>query len=650
MKTDYFKITLLLCLLCVAACSDKNDLTTSGPAWEQEEMEADPGGQLCCIRMKAASGWTVSCDDNWVRLYSTIGEGEATLSFYVAPNETDKMRNACIRLQGEGGTANLTVSQKPTPINDENTDYDPFLFGSCHLGYGYNIYGYNQRVSSTMKQVFDARSAAYTTIPRHDEMWEFYEGYSYEELSNSYSKGDTTTMGLKHIAVLEVIEIDDYFKKTAGSLCFGQGKFLRILSTSQIDMGDVLYDEDEDLNTLFFTSNFLEYYERVRNSPTDENIDAMLHLYGTHVVTSVDVGGMMECTLAFDQKQVSELETCIKSETLYLFDEDIKNQSVTSQNARVYYTGDGNRNLIRVSGGTKQAREALMNDAVSMKIGDKLTESKITAWANSLTTAGAEHAVVGVDLIPIWKLFRKEKVRESILKRVKAFGKGQGFRMPQRNGRLYRWKMSEAESALAYKNCCAKNKFVACKEFVPALNEASKIILYYADGNLTRGVYPGDGKLIPPSYVSFTVDNEQHTTNVAVTAISGYKVGDRLTELWINDLSGELVVPSKEDERAATNAYGSVQEYKTGYTKVGARFYRTEQHKYGNRDLANESDLKLLVNYLGDVIYVNHALGLSYTANGYTFYVKEGCYNVFRPKTVVRGNSFTANDLFVVSK
>ena len=260
-------------------------------------------------------------------------------------------------------------------------------------------------------------------------------------------------------------------------------------------------------------------------------IGDVLEQFGTHLVVSSELGGIMDLTVNFSRTIKGELDMRAEDFADYFFksepsDFTLPNGGIQGMNSKVSIGG-----TFKILGGAESARQQIEKGIKSGSSNGSIDSNALKAWLESLechsldNTASLDNLMpVSFTLVPVWTLFPKTATGPFLKKMIEKSQQSNYscqdyvtgtdyYAFPLNNASFM--KFGEGEDQTLVRVLYASNNYGAlqpvlevCNEYVPAIRGDKRITIIYGikNGRTFHGVgfFPGDGEGNPPAFLTFS--------------------------------------------------------------------------------------------------------------------------------------------------
>lgn len=359
--------------------------------------------------------WTASTESDWLTLDTTQGlHGSTYLRFSVEENTEPFARMAVITVADSQNPDEfrLQVRIRQSGYNDEdNATLTGDMLKKHRMGYGYNVmkdYASDESFSNSpildYEQVVKLEEEKNMLIisedRRHYQEIETFSGNTLTELSSKLTKSMTSGGTFLGCGKVTNSSTSVFRSKTIEQSC-GYIRLKQITSSRTIDLGALAAEATSDDSPLYSK----EFREAIRNMKSVGDASNIINTFGTHIVSSADLGGSISLEVLISREQSVEEEHSVKTVTKKAFGKKI-GQSSSTYDKYVEQNGLDYQASIDCTGGTVAAQNAI-KDYINRK--EQVPSSAIINWQNTFQDDPAETqdynvGMVGCQLAPIYTL------------------------------------------------------------------------------------------------------------------------------------------------------------------------------------------------------------------------------------------------------
>lgn len=552
---------IILANMFLFSCSEHEDaLDLPDTRIEISEAEINLGrvGRYYDVSVRSPERCVVECKADWVTLTSDTLAEDGILEFYAATNDGDNGRRAEIKVSYAGSPEQfvcISVYQCGWLDADDNALSGGELTQDFRVGWGYNILQDFMSENSLIAPILDYNKLLKYEAELGDnliqednrsyEKIELYSGYSLDELSRTFTeaqeKEKSNLLGSKK-TVSKFVKTNNY--STVVERCYGYSRLSKVVASRYLDEAGLLYlaNEGKDI----FSEAFNRQREKVKNDPTIENVDRLLKDFGTHIVISADLGGMIEYMVDFQKKEVTNVQTYTEMRTKYVYGK-IQPSAETSRIDASISTDCKASKAFTIRAGENECVAKIRESIENFSNESQIDRQLLSDWLNSLEGDYRNDAelrkrltIVGCTTLPVWIFFEPDLAR-LIRERVEEISKQSNYDydkdivqgdncMIELNDWMLRF--GDGDDATLVKVVYHGKMPVAeiCHEYVPDIRADRRVTVMYplvnGSPNLNHGIFLGDGEGNPPSYVAF------EGGQVYVNPIEGMGLTDKITKLY----------------------------------------------------------------------------------------------------------------------
>ena len=545
----------LIVLTALTACSDENmhDIrqTPADITADAGEIRLPLRASYCSVTVSAAtadvSGLPVTTDAGWIELMADTVARDGIVEIFADRKDDSHGRSGTITVGGPDSGLSIPVYQCGTVDDGNNGGI------RCFAGCGYNIFRELNSESSLCDTVID-----YDAARALDPMLIQTVGRNLQDVKTITSNSTiemadlmTSTVEKTRTSLIGNKKTVTRFEQNDGSVKldvtgYAYINLQRIVACSSLDFSKVIQYAADGRNLDIFTPRFRSYYDRIVANPTNENIFGLFKVFGTHLVSYVDLGGSMDIALSFNKTMSGELNMRADDFQRYFFRWDSSDYTLNGE-IQGLSTDVSNEGTFKIAGGSDETRQAIINDC---RTGHRIRPENIRSWEKSLPVRDfmspeAMDALVplNVQLVPIWSLFPQNlaniffqcAIAESQKSNnaVDDYSAGLDNYAIQLSPEMLRFDDSPEESlvrvlyATNSPDIARANPILeVCHEYVPVLDAGRRIPVIYPIRNGRpfhgTGLFPGNG-FVGPAWLTFS-DGEVYVRPVDRTQLKSSTV------------------------------------------------------------------------------------------------------------------------------
>lgn len=510
-----------------AACSDDDlKITADVDIPEEGGLTGVLESYNCVIPLTITSDsdWEIQFDKDGTKMayaYPESGTGNATVKVCILGNYDEVRRSGVLTIhfpQDESKDRTVKMVQKARSESGEN--YDKGSVGDQSYGIGFGFYGADGMDPSVCVRPYrilkvEAMQEAGEVTKAAGSKFELkvhsYAGSTISELSNDF----TTTADFEGGACGFNAEINASFN-------------MKDFSNEQYEYSMTYIDVEEERITITSSpTNWIkkdmiceDAYSALNNdydipdydSPypsTDEGFRKLVKDYGTHVIIAATLGGRLRSSTTYNvSKMTKEYDVEAYAKLSYSGIVDAS-ASVDEAYKNSYESNKSACNTTLTAWGANNE----LSTAVALARGEENVNSAVRDWISDLNQNESSWQYIGPakknDLVPIWELVKSKSRRDSLqtfieekryLDNSTSYDLGvighlvdvdaldEELNDPDYQGTLIR-------NVTIGKN---NNKTIAklCSEFIPEINEAGRVLVFYPVLNgVTKwnlGYFPGN--------------------------------------------------------------------------------------------------------------------------------------------------------------
>lgn len=539
MKTHLIHF-LCICWIIIGltACSEKDDVSTSSfIVLSEQEVSLGINSRYYEVDVACADEVKVWTDADWIEISEPVVSSGIT-DFYISQNEGDEEREATIVFQSSIHpeiSATLCVRQKGRNSLDDNALAAGELTANFRVGYGYNIFqeyeserSMTEAVLNYDKLVQTEKKLGYPIIQedqRSSEQIEYLSGYSLEELSKKFSESSESTSKGWLGATKTIKKITkDKDSHMLNEECYGYARLKKITSSRYLDEAALEYLINEEADV--FTEEFAFLHQEICKNPNRTNINKLFSKFGTHLVVSADLGGMVEYMVNFKKSEVLNIETYTEVTSKYIF--GLQTSDSYLEKIKTSYSSSYSANkALTITGGDPSHIQTINDYIKSLNNDSQLPQSILSEWMNALegdyvtdSDLRKRLAIVGCNTIPIWQLFKDKNIRDIIvtianeraeeysLTIESSFTDRKKYGIPITEEIFDFTHAHEKDGSLVKVLYANKEPILEiCNEYVPQIRQDKRVNIIYpiinGQPNLKAGLYLSENKK-DISYVAFS--------------------------------------------------------------------------------------------------------------------------------------------------
>lgn len=587
-----YKLSMLLTAIIaiLTACSDEpltdnGGLQTGELTLTESEVVLPVKGRYYTIGVNTENNSLqkimVTTDSEWIELDTDNVEPNGEITFYADDNNQTTSRTAAINFTTPDGiTTECTIIQRGTGDDEDNsTDYK-----YCYVGYGYNIFNDYMNTRSICESIIDIDkvTALYEGKPfvqkslKSSEKMEYITANSLFEMSELLTtKQTSTSYGWKGATkTVSRFEISKETIQTENRYCYLSLKYIVGAAVMDYSVLQQMMDSGMDV----FSGSFKTMYEQVISDPGKDNIDKLLNKFGTHLITSTEIGGMIDLAVNFSYEMKGEINMRAEDYSDYFFKHEPSEYIKPGTNFVDGITSEvKNKGTFNIIGGSKEAQERIINDITPSeqnKMQAQINPENMLEWVSSLnlnsfddleTIKNGNIAPVNFQFVPIWSLF-PNNLRGIFMERVtklsekntdKSFNEIQlgtdVYKFKLKNQAFMNFKDDKEQSLVRVVYASNKNNdnmtplLEICNEYVPVIRGDKRINVIYPIRNGKTfhgcGLFPGDGEGNPPAWLTFS-DGKVYVRQISMT--NGANVIDSVYSIHGNIYTTDLGINIQE--------------------------------------------------------------------------------------------------------
>lgn len=359
--------------------------------------------------------WTASTESDWLTLDTTQGlHGSTYLRFSVEENTDPFARVAVITVADSQNPDEyrLQVRIRQSGYNDEdNATLTGDMLKKHRMGYGYDVmkdYASDESFSDlpildyeqVVKLEEEKNMLIISEDRRHYQEIETFSGNTLTELASKLTDNMTSGGTFLGCGKITTSSTSVFRSKTIEQSC-GYIRLKQITSSRTIDLGALAAEATSDDSPLYSK----EFREAIRNMKSVGDASNIINTFGTHIVSSADLGGSISLEVLISREQSVEEEHSVKTVTKKVFGKKTSSSSST-YDSYVEQNGLDYQASIDCTGGTVAAQNDI-KAYIDRK--EQVPSSAIINWQNSFQEDPAETqdynvGMVGCQLAPIYTL------------------------------------------------------------------------------------------------------------------------------------------------------------------------------------------------------------------------------------------------------
>ena len=359
--------------------------------------------------------WTASTESDWLTLDTTQGlHGSTYLRFSVEENTDPFARVAVITVADSQNPDEyrLQVRIRQSGYNDEdNATLTGDMLKKHRMGYGYDVmkdYASDESFSDlpildyeqVVKLEEEKNMLIISEDRRHYQEIETFSGNTLTELASKLTDNMTSGGTFLGCGKITTSSTSVFRSKTIEQSC-GYIRLKQITSSRTIDLGALAAEATSDDSPLYSK----EFREAIRNMKSVGDASNIINTFGTHIVSSADLGGSISLEVLISREQSVEEEHSVKTVTKKVFGKKTS-QSSSTYDKYVEQNGLDYQASIDCTGGTVATQNAI-KAYIDRK--EQVPSSAIINWQNTFQDDPAETqdynvGMVGCQLAPIYTL------------------------------------------------------------------------------------------------------------------------------------------------------------------------------------------------------------------------------------------------------
>lgn len=537
--------------------------------------------------------WTASTESDWLTLDTTQGlHGSTYLRFSVEENTEPFARMAVITVADSQNPDEfrLQVRIRQSGYNDEdNATLTGDMLKKHRMGYGYNVmkdYASDESFSDlpildyeqVVKLEEEKNMLIISEDRRHYQEIETFSGNTLTELASKLTNdmiSDGTFLGCGKVTKSST---SVFRSKTIEQSC-GYIRLKQITSSRTIDLGALAAEATSDDSPLYSK----EFREAIRNMKSVGDASNIINTFGTHIVSSADLGGSISLEVLISREQSVEEEHSVKTVTKKVFGKKTSSSSST-YDKYVEQNGLDYQASIDCTGGTVATQNAI-KDYINRK--EQVPPSAIINWQNTFQDDPAETkdynvGMVGCQLAPIYTLINDPTKRAWMEEAFEKYTNTQVIKYEDTPATVnisqtqQTWQKEGHKRAFLGKDGNG-NRILLANEYVPSIRTDKTVTVAYPVLNgrafYYSGVFVGDEDHAPgnvrwlgasPVYEpseEITIDNPTYSK------LFDNKTGS-LKQLYIYNASINILPPENKNVNSSLSTQ-LFEKDKNYFVKVG---------------------------------------------------------------------------------
>lgn len=339
MRHNRFRYFSLCCLLVILAglpaCQDDDEPweEPSLPSDIQVDVVSNPWkipriGNIYTFHVTYDRPWEVTCNADWVTFTYKGEEGDGYVQFSVPDNDEDFSRETLLNIT-DADDPNFKTQIRLRQLgnnDDDNATQTGDLQRKHRLGYGYNILGdYANDNSFSISPILDydkmvetenkEEISLVTEDRRHYQRLEVFSGNTVTELAGKLTKSQSDEEMFLGCGRQFTSETSLYKNVTVDQAC-GYTRLSQIVASRTLDIGNlrsVITTDDSPL----LSGKFRSAIKQIKTGKL--SIEQFLDEFGTHLVTSADLGGAMNLSTLISRQSVIEGQHAVSTVTKRFF-------------------------------------------------------------------------------------------------------------------------------------------------------------------------------------------------------------------------------------------------------------------------------------------------------------------------------------------
>ena len=356
------------------------------------------------IRFDASTHWTATSDADWMTLVQEEGTGQGRLPIYLEQNDAEQTRHATVTItfdDKERSTLKVQITQR---IPSENGTAYVDLPKNFGLGWGYDMKADIADVSGLRGQIFNGadlnrkygEDAIYVNNSTGSDLY-MASGNSHEEMQNNMGATFAGSADILIASAKVSVEYSNQIKEKKDR------RYVWCRTTKAVKMAGFGYPVDMANKSLVRYCTTQAFRDAV-NTDSPEDI---VRKFGTHLVTTAELGGKLDYYFTVSQTVKTEVEriiTHINVKVLFIkkswteVDEKTWTEIKRDFQARYQVTGGGQ------IGQTLNAKLKACGEQ-NIPLDDPTLFEKWDACFVNPNTANPDNlTMIACNVIPIWEV------------------------------------------------------------------------------------------------------------------------------------------------------------------------------------------------------------------------------------------------------
>lgn len=612
-KNILLKITLLLTLLIgFTACQDDDVIDETkleaGPvsiSVPQNPWHIPSRADFYMFLVESQGyAWTASTESDWLTLDTTQGlHGSTYLRFSVEENTEPFARVAVITVADSQNPDEfrLQVRIRQSGYNDEdNATLTGDMLKKHRMGYGYNVmkdYASDESFSDlpildyeqVVKLEEEKNMLIISEDRRHYQEIETFSGNTLTELASELTNSMTSGGTFLGCGKVTTSSTSVFRSKTIEQSC-GYIRLKQITSSRTIDLGALAAEATSDDSPLYSK----EFREAIRNMKSVGDASNIINTFGTHIVSSADLGGSISLEVLISREQSVEKEHTVKTVTKKVFGKKTS-QSSSTYDKYVEQNGLDYQASIDCTGGTVATQNAI-KAYIDRK--EQVPSSAIINWQNTFQDDPAETqdynvGMVGCQLAPIYTLINDPTKRAWMKEAFEKYTNTPVTKYEDTPASItvgeaqYLWEINNYKSVFVGQDDKNTSRVLLANEYVPSIRTDRTVTVAYPVLNgkafYYSGVFVGDEDHVPGN-VRWLGANPVYEPSEDITANNPTynELFDNetksLKKLYIYNGSVNILPP--DNENVNSSLYTRLfEKYRNYFVKVGTYLWSETENK-----------------------------------------------------------------------
>lgn len=545
MNKKWCILLMTFIVACLYSCSDEEPIVVPEQedilAFHTSEVSLPVKGRYYTLGVSLPKGVTtseliVSTDSDWLELQADTVSTDGVIELFASANTEMKSREANVKVSTKNGGENATCLVRQTGLGE--SDSNSSVADCFYIGWGYNIFNEYMSANSVCTPIIDHEKVSalanntslVQSVLRSKDETEYITANTLYEMAELMTKQMTKTETNYKGSKKTVTRFESTGNFEAGNESYAYISLKRTVASSAIDFSMLQYQLDKG-NDLF-TEEFREAYNQVCQTPTDEKlVDKVLEQFGTHLVISSELGGIMDLTVNFSRTIKGELNMRAEDFANYFFKCEPSDFTLPSGNVQGMNSKICLGETFKILGGSASARQQIEKGIKSGSSNGQIDSKALEVWLGSLechsldNTASLNNLIpVSFTFVPVWTLFPKtatgtflkrmiEKSQQSNYSCQDYVTGTDYYAFPLKDASFMNFGTGEDQTLVrvvyaSNNNGTLQPVLEVCNEYVPVIRGDKRITVIYGIKNGRTfhgaGLFPGDGEGNPPAWLTFS--------------------------------------------------------------------------------------------------------------------------------------------------